>query len=228
MITEENPVHVESKEQKPVISVVLGPTRFNGSSLDDLVNVSATNAKEIHTDLLPGTMSLNCMSRVPQEARFLGWQSARNIWILRKLFCRESHIHETGRNISIGSVSPAGALVSGDTEGEWHNVQVSCPFFLQWTDSVTPLKHDWSGRPIHSIQHIGMRLRTRMATAMPNLTHTQEGGPRLWGEAAAQTQDSARAARVNVLRPPRIRGRVIQQAPQEELPSVPLEGEFKV
>lgn len=228
VITEENPIHLESKEQKPAISVVMGPTRFNGSSLDDLVHVDSTNAKEIHTDLIPGTMSLNCMSRAPQEARFLAWQCARNIWILRKLFCRESHIHDTGRNISIGPVSPAGALVQGDTEGEWHSVQVSCPFFLQWTDSVTPLRHDWSGRPIHSLQSVGIRLQTRMNKAMSNETHAQEGGPRLWGEAAAATQASAKAARASMLRPPSIRGRVIQQAPQEELPSVPIEDEFKV
>lgn len=228
VITEENPVHMESKEQKPLVSVILGPTRFNGSSLDDLVHVSSTNAKEIHTDLIPGTMTLNCMSRVPQEARFLAWQSARNIWILRKLFCRESHIHDTGRNISISSISPAGALVQGDTEGEWHNVQVSCPFYLQWTDSVTPLRHDWSGRPIHSLQNVGLRLQTRMNEAMPNLTHTQENNPMLWGEAAAQTQASAKAARANMLKPPSIRGRVIQQTPQDGLDSVPIEGEYKV
>lgn len=228
VITEENPVHVTSQEQKPAISVVLGPTRFNGSSLDDLVNVSAIDAKEIHTDLLPGTMTLNCMSRVPQEARFLAWQSSRSIWILRKLFCRESHIHDTGRNISIGPVSPAGALVQGDTEGEWHSVQVSCPFFLQWTDSVTPLAHDWSGNPIHSLQNISMRLHTRMSDTTSDLTNAQASGPMLWGEAAAHTKASAKAARANVLRPPRIRGRVIQQTPQSEVNSVPIEGEYKV
>lgn len=228
VITEENPVHLDAKEQKPLISVVLGPTRFNGSSLDDLVHVDNTNAKEIHTDLIPGTMTLNCMSRVPQEARFLGWQCARNIWILRKLFCRESHIHDTGRNISIGPVSPAGALVQGDTEGEWHSVQVACPFFLQWTDSVTPLRHDWTGRPIHSLQGMTMRLQTRMTKAAPGTTHKQEGEPMLWGDAAARTRDSQQAARANRLRPPQIRGRVIQQAPSEELTSVPIESEFKV
>jgi hypothetical protein len=224
VITEENPVHLDVKEQKPIISVVMGPTRFNGSSLDDLVHVSATNAKEIHTDLIPGTMTLNCMSRVPQEARFLGWQCARSIWILRKLFCRETHIHDTGRNISIGPISPAGALVQGDTEGEWHSVQVSCPFFLQWTDSVTPLTRDWSGNPIHSLQNIGMRLHTRI-NQVPS---TQAGEPMLWGEAASNTPTSVKAARVNRLRPPQIRGRVIQQAPQTELNSVSIEGEYKV
>lgn len=227
IVTEENPVHIESVEQKPVLSVVLGPTRFNGSSLDDLVHVSATDAKEIHTDLLPGTMTINCMSRVPQEARFLGWNNARTIWALRKQFIRESHIHEVGRNITIGPISPAGALVQGDTEGEWHSVAVSCPFFLQWTDSVTPLKHDWSGRPIHPLQKIGMLLKTRMGLAAPNLTHTQDAGVRLWGEEAMKTRASQKAARAEVLKPARIRGRVIQQEPQGA-DSAPIEAEFKV
>jgi hypothetical protein len=227
-VTEENPVHVDARERKPAISVILGPTKFNASSLDDLVNVDARDAKEIHTDLLPGTLSLNCMSRVPQECRFLGWNNARTIWALRKLFIKESHIHEIGRGITIGPVSPAGALVQGDTEGEWHNVAVSVPFFLQWTDSVTPLKHDWNGRPIHPLQGIEMLLRTRMGKAMPNLTHTQDAGRRLWGEAAMSTQASEKAASAARLRPPSIRGRAIQQDSPSPLVSVPIEEKHKV
>jgi hypothetical protein len=231
VITEENPVNLEATEQRPAISVVLGPARFNGSSLDDLVNVDLTNAKEIHTDLIPGTMTLNCLSRVRQECRFLGWQSARTIWNLRKIFIKETHIHEVGRNITIGAVTPAGQLVQGDTEGEWHNVPVSVPFFLQWTDSVTPLKEDWNRRPIHTLQHMSVRLRTRMGLAQPNLTHTQDRDPpMLWGEAAGQTQASQKAARSNVLRPPRIRGRVINTATPTGpgSSSVPIVDEHKV
>ena len=210
VVTEDNPVNLEATEQRPAISVIIGPTRFNGSSLDDLVNVDFRTAKEIHTDLLPGTMTLNCLSRVPQECRFLGWHCARTIWNLRKIFIKESHIHEVGRNITIGSVTPAGALVQGDTEGEWHGVPVSIPFFLQWTDSITPLKEDWNRRPIHPLQHMTVLLRTRMGLAQPNLTHSQDRDPPLlWGEAAGQTQASQKAARANTIRPPRIRGRVI-------------------
>lgn len=228
VITEENPIHVEAVDQRPVLSVIMGPTRFNGSSLDDLVNVSARDAKEIHTDLLPGTITINCVSRVPQEARFLAWNNARTIWALRKQFIRETHIHEVGRNISISPVSPAGALVAGDTEGEWHSVSVSCPFFLQWTDSVTPLKHDWSGREIFPLQQIDMLLKTRMSLAAPNLTRSQDAGVRLWGDTVATSRDSQHAARASVLKPARIRGRVIQQDPQPGAESVPIEAESKV
>lgn len=216
VITEENPVKLEALEQRPAISVVLGPTRFNASSLDDLVTVDATNAREVHTDLIPGTMSLNHISRVPQECRFLAWLSARTIWILRKLFIKETHIHEVGRGIQIGSVTPAGALVQGDNVGEWHSVMVNCPFFLQWTDTVTPLTHDWNARPIHRLQAIEMAFRTRMGLAQPNLTHTQDAGRKLWG-----------THRVTV-RPPSIRGRPIAQQPQPGSESDPLSTNHKV
>jgi hypothetical protein len=225
VITEDNPIKIETIERKPVVSVVLGPTRFNGTSLDDLLSVDAKNASETHVDLLPGTMSLNCMSKVPQEARFIAWLCARTIWNLRKLFIREAGFHEVGRNISIGSVSPAGAFVQGDTEGEWHVVPVSCPFFLRWTDKVTPLTEDWSGRPIHPLQRIDMRFRTRLGLAQPNLTHSQDAGPILWGEEASRTRDSQIAAR---MRPASIRGRVIRTNDQPGSTSIPLDTKHKV
>lgn len=228
VITEENPVKVDTVERKPVISVILGPIRFNGSSLDDLQFVKTANAQETHTDLLPGTVSLNCLSKVPSEARFIAWISARTIWNLRKLFIRETLIHEVGRNITIGAITPAGAMVTGDTEGEWHSVVVSCPLFLQWTDKVTPLSEDWSGRPIYPLQHIAAQFKTRMGIAQPNLTHTQDAGPMLWGEEAARTQASQKAARSAVLKPASIRGRVIPTQPQPGSLSIPLDQKIKV
>lgn len=214
IITEENPINMDEREQRPAISVILGAVRFNGSSLDDLVSIDATNAEEVHTDLIPGTMSLNHVSRVPHEARFLAWLTARTIWNLRKLFIKESHIHDVGRNIQMGPVTPAGALVQGDTEGEWHSVMVNCPFFLQWTDTVRPLKHDWNGRPIHPLRQIGMSFQTRMGEAQPNLTHTQDAGRRFWGTQAPRS--------------PRYRGKEIKRDPQPGSTSSPLDVEFKV
>ena len=71
-------------------------------------------------------------------------------------------------------------------------------------------------RPIHPLKAIEMQFQTRMGTAQPNLTHTQDAGRRLWG-----TQRST------PLRPPSRRGRTIQQ-PQPGSDSVSLEAKFKV
>jgi len=226
VITEENPVRLAATEQRPAISVVLGPTRFNGSSLDDLVGVSIKNAEERHTDLVPGNMTLNCLSRVRQECRFLGWQSARMLWILRKIFIAETLFHEVGRNIQIGSVTPAGELVVGDTEGEWLAVPVTVPFFLQWSDTVTPLANDWNGRPIHPLNEIGLRFRTRVDVAQQNLTHEQTAGTRLWGALAPGRSDRI-AARQSRLKPASIRGRTIRTVPESSR-SISLEQESKV
>ena len=161
VITEENPVHVETMEKRPALAVTLGPTRFNGSSLDDLVMVDVRNAAEKHTDLLPTNITINCLSRVQAEARFLAWQNARMIWSLRKLFIAEKGIQECGRKNEVGSVTPAGALVSGDTESEWTVCPVTVPVYLQYTDLVTPLKNEFNGHPIHTLEHITTSFRTR-------------------------------------------------------------------
>ena len=215
VITEESPVNLESIEQRPAISVILGPTRFNGSSLDDLQAIDMHNAKETHTDLIPGTITINCLSRVGHECRFLAWQCARHMWILRKLFIKESHIHEANRNISIGAVTPAGALVSGDTEGEWLNVPVQTPFFLQWTDTVLSLTHDWNGRPIHTLQHVGVNFATRLNKEQDTKTFQQtallETGAPAWGTMAAKARANNIIRRQAVLKPPAIRGKKITQ-----------------
>jgi len=218
VITEENPVKVDVLERKPVISVVLGQCRWQGLSLDDLQKLDFTNAQEQHTDMIPGTMSLNCMSRESTESRFIAWQVSRHIWILRKVFIKEKYIHEVGRTQMINPTTPGGALVSGDTEGEWLSTAVMVPFFLQWTDRVTPLKEDWNQRPIHRLQHIEMLLKTRMGIAQPNLTHTQNVGRQLWG---TQVNNAG-------IRPPRRRGREIQQQPRPGAESSPLSAKFKV
>jgi len=231
VITEANPVQLSEVDKLPAISLMLGRTRFNGSSLDDLVNVKIGNAEEVHTDLLPGTMTLNCLSSVPQEARFIAWQSARTIWNLRKIFIKETHIHEVGRHIEIGAVTPAGQLVQGDNMGEWHNVSVTCPFFLQWTDSVTPLKTDWNDRPINRLNNIGMQFRTRLAKAQPNLTHTQDyllqpGNP-TWGEKAAAARANQIIRRQAVLKPPTMRGKVIKVQTSVGFSENPIEQKAK-
>ena len=219
VITEESPINLESVEKKPVISVIEGPIQFNSTSLDDMVRIDPKTGEEFHTDLLPGTMSLNCLSRVRQEARFIAWISARTIWNLRKLFIRETYFQELGRGISIGSVTPAGALVQGDTEGEWHVCTVTCPFFLQWSDSITPLKEDWSGAPIRLLQHISGGVgpnQTNGIEARLDKIPLQRPAPRCWGTEP---------------KPPRRRGKLIVQEQKQEEPAVksePLHQGFKV
>jgi|WetSurSiteA1Bulk_404760.scaffolds.fasta_scaffold04902_2 hypothetical protein len=217
IITEENPIALDTVGQRPAISVVLGAVEWNASSMDEYLGSNPQTGTSKHTDLLPGMMSLNCCSRNGTEARFLAWQCGRHIWNLRRIFMQEPFIHEIGRRIRIGPVTPAGAIVQGDTEGEWRAASVSCPFYLQWFEQITPIT-DWNGKEMQPLREIEATYRTRMTMAQENLTHEQNAGRRLWGSMVTQPKPP---------RAPRMRGRTIQQV-EPELSSVPLVVKTKV
>jgi hypothetical protein len=178
---------------------------FSGLTLDELAHVSATDASEHHADLVPGNFVLNCLARYPQTARFIGWQCGRTIWNLRKSLIREGTFQEIGRRIQFGPVTPPGALVQGDTEGEWHNFPVVVPFYMQWNDTVTPLAHDWSGRTISPLKTVELSF-TAKAAHLQTPRGLPKGAP-AWGGAAEGSPANKEVRRG--LRAPTIRGRTI-------------------
>lgn len=205
VITEEMPLNLDTAKHKPAIAVALGAVNFSGLALDELAMVKSADASEHHADLIPGTLVLHCLARFPQTARFIGWQSGRTIWNLRKMLIKEGTFQEIGRKIQLGPVSKANELVTGDTEGEWHDFPVAVPFYIQWNDTVKPLANDWSGRPIHPLRAIELNFaaRTRGARGERGLP---EGAP-VWGAATDKFPGNREIKKG--LRPPSIRGRTI-------------------
>jgi len=122
--------------------------------------------------------------------------------------------------------------VQGDTEGEWLNVPVQTPFFLQWTDRVLSLTHDWSGRPIHTLQKAGMSFSTRMSQFQNTKTFKQtaglETGAPAWGTMADKARDNQIIRRAGVLKPPGIRGKTIPQTTQPGSTQIPIKYKTKV
>lgn len=205
VVTEENPLNLDAVKHKPAIAIALGAMTFSGLTLDELVSVKATDASEHHADLVPGTLVLNCLSRFPQEARYIGWQCGRTIWNLRKMLIREGTFQEIGRKIQLGPVTKAGELVQGDTEGEWHNFPVAVPFFMQWNDTVKPLSKDWSGRAIHPLRAIELNFATKTHGLHP-VRGLPENAP-VWGDATSGVRGNRTIK--SGLRPPTIKGRPI-------------------
>lgn len=216
VITEDNPLNLDAVKHKPAIALSLGDMVFEGTSLDELVTVRASNASEHHTDLVPGNITLNCLARFQQQARFIAWQSARTIWNLRKMLIKCGVFQEIGRKIQIGKVSPAGALVQGDTEMEWCVVPVVVPFYMQWNDTVTPLANDWSGRPIHPLREIEVQFTSKISGPQP--PRSLPPNAPVWGSQFA-TPGNAEIRRG--LRPPSIKGRPINLSKPEPAPSDP-------
>ena len=183
VITDEAPLRLDVVGKRPGITVVRGPVRWGQTSLDEMQKLDQVTGAKQKTDLLPGTISINCCSQVDLESEYIAWVVANHVWLLRELFMKHTKIHELGRGISIGSPSPAGAIVSGDTECEWICTTVQVPFHLQVYGRVTPQQN--------LIQNIEMRMSIR-------------------GEVQAQqtpVRDQLRGTTPNA---PRIRGRVIR------------------
>lgn len=138
VIQDELPLHSEQVNKRPAIVTVRSPVQWAGIGLEQRRDESLSTGERVHTDLITGHMTFNCMSRSKVQAEQLGWLVARHIWILHRLFMKAG-FHKMGQRVQILAATPAGALISGDTEGEIHNVPVISPYEFQWTERITPL-----------------------------------------------------------------------------------------
>ncbi len=137
-ITNEQKLDPEVVHKRPAITFTRGPVSFYSLGIDDLLQYEMDIAKKTKGVLVPGTMAINCVSRVPQECEDLAWVVAEHIWLLRDLLMRAGFF-EIGRMPQIGSPSPAGSIVAKDQGDEFTVVAVSVPWQFSRTSSITPL-----------------------------------------------------------------------------------------
>ena len=152
-VSDEGPIHTESLGQRPGVSFTRGPVQFYSLGLDDMLSYNAETGTKQKSVLVPGTMSINCISRVPLECERIAWIIAEQLWAHRELLMKEGFF-EIGRQPVIGSPSPAGSLVSGDQGDEYTATTVSCPYQFYRTTNITPL-----GKRIVSSMTLMMRAR---------------------------------------------------------------------
>ncbi|MCK4305284.1 MAG: hypothetical protein KAY24_13690 [Candidatus Eisenbacteria sp.] len=209
VITDESPIALDVVGKRPAISLVRAPAAFGQTSLDEMRSNNFVTGQRRHTDLLSSTMSVNCCSRVSLESEYIAWIAAQHIWLLRRLMIKGTAIHDIGRGCQIGSPSPAGAIVAGDTEGEWICTSVSVPFFLQVAGEVSPLAS--SNQTM--VKAIEARIGVRGSA--------QVGPTEVRGQATAAPILQP-GQRVNT-RPPTIRGKPIRQIAFEQRLTTPEE-----
>ena len=155
VVTDELPLHSEVVNKRPAIVTVRSPIAFAGIALEQLMSESIKTGERVHSDLISGNMTFNCLSRVKVEAEQLGWLVARHLWILHRVFMRAG-FHKMGERVQILAATPAGALIQGDTEGEIHNVPVVSPYHFQWTERITPLNLEML-REVEASMEVNMR-----------------------------------------------------------------------
>lgn len=136
VITDAGSVNTDSVESRPAIIVSRGPFAWGNTSLDQLLKKEEglLAFKRVHTDLLSGSFVLNCVSRTGLEAEEVALIAARAIRIYRRELQKAGFFH-IGTLVQVGSETPPGALVSGDSDEDFVNVPVSFPVFYQdsWT-----------------------------------------------------------------------------------------------
>lgn len=153
IITDENPINVDSIGIRPAISFTRGPVQSYNFGMDDMLSYDFETGTKKKSMLLPGTMSINCCSRSDVESEQIAWVVAEQLWMHRELLM-QAGFFEIGRQFVVGSPSPAGSIVSGDSADEWYSTTISSPFQLYRTSQISPL-----GRQI--VNHINFSLATQ-------------------------------------------------------------------
>lgn len=137
-ISDENPIRVDEVGNRPCVSFTRGTVQFYGLGLDDMMDYSFETGTKKKSVLVPGTMTINCCSRVDIESENLAWTIAEHFWLLRELLLRMGFF-EIGRQPVIGASSKAGSIVAGDSADEWYCTAVMTPFQFYRTSQFSPL-----------------------------------------------------------------------------------------
>jgi len=138
VITQESPIKQTTLNQRPVISITRAPIGFHHLGFDDQDGYDFRTGAKTKSILVPGTMVINCCSRVDLESEHLAWVIAEHLWLLRDLLLQKG-FYDVGRNIQVGSPSSPGAIVEGDSADEWFCTSVTSPYQFSRTSRRTPL-----------------------------------------------------------------------------------------
>lgn len=137
-ISDESPVKSERIGQRPAISFTRAPVQFYSLGLGDIDGYNFETGQTRKSVLVPGTMSINCLSRTDLESERLAWIVGEHLWLLREKLMKLGFF-EIGRQPSISSASPAESLVANDGAEEWFCTSVQSPFQFPRSSQVTPL-----------------------------------------------------------------------------------------
>lgn len=155
VITDNPPINSETVGSRPYIILVRAPVGFAGVAMDQLQSADLKTGTRVHTDLLPGNFTFNCVARHKNVAETLAWVVARHSWILRRILLTQG-FHDFGQRIQILSPTPPGALIDGSGDVEAVNVAVVVPFYFQWQDTISPQE-----------QRLAEAVEVRLTTLVP-------------------------------------------------------------
>jgi len=127
-------INTDTVEKRPAIMISRGPFGYGDTSLDSLQHLEFDTGKETRTDLLSGSFTVHCVSRIGEEAEKLALLVAKAIRIYR-VPLQQAGFFNIGLRIRIGEESPAHTLMPGDSDEDFIAVAVSFPVYYEesWT-----------------------------------------------------------------------------------------------
>jgi hypothetical protein len=169
IIRDENPIHVDTVAMRPCVSLTMGSINFYSLGMDDMYSYDVDLDRKVKVVLIPGTVSVNCCSRVPIEAHNLAWIIAEHLWLLREILLKAGFF-EIGRNISVSPPSPPGSVIAADAADEWVCSTVSVPYQFSRKSAFTNLGHQ-------IVRNIELQVQQRAPGALGD----GRGGPAIAG-----------------------------------------------
>lgn len=154
-VLSEVPVTPEQFHQRPVITVTRSPVQWTQLGFDDMTSFDPSNGRKVKAAILSGTVVINCCSSSSIESENIAFFCARYLWLLRDVIMQTGYFYDIGRNLQVGSPSPAGAIIPSDQAVEWYATTVVSPFFAKELSSVQPLNS-----PV--LRSIQLRLQTML------------------------------------------------------------------
>ncbi len=127
-------INTDTVEKRPAIMISRGPFGYGDTSLDALLGLEWETGKETRTDLVSGSFTIHCVSRIGEEAEKLALLVAKGIRIFR-VPLQQAGFFNIGIRIKIGAESVANTLVGGDSDEDFISVPVSFPVYYEesWT-----------------------------------------------------------------------------------------------
>jgi hypothetical protein len=175
-IAGETPIKSEHVGTRPGISFTRGPIQFYSLGMDDMLSFQFSTGQKTKSVLIPGVMSINCVSRNALESEKIAFVVAEHLWLLREQLIGSGLFFEIGRQPQVSAPSPAEGIVSGDAGDEWYCTAVSSPFQFPRMSQFTPLNKQ-------IIQSIELRIRAQLLTVHersiggPALSHNDADPP---------------------------------------------------
>jgi hypothetical protein len=154
------PITTELLSFRPAVIVGTEQIQFMNTTLHSMERITNKTGNVTYRDVLNGSYTVNCISRVGVEARRLAWFIAFHVKALRTMLQRTGRFAQIGQEIIIMAEQPPGALLQDSAEGAAVNVPISLPFVLM---------HSWEVRE-PSFVHDQTRVLLEVG-AGPALTH---------------------------------------------------------